>query len=245
MKISHAIISWSLKVILCFSLVFVSSNESNAQGGFYFGPKGGMVLGFQNWNNFQRDPLFAYCGDVFIESLDPNRKGSLFASIGYHVRGSAVRVINNNAGFRYSQGFRFNNLSLMVGAKKKFRKTGNWDSFYHIGIRGEYNLGTDFGERGANLQTAGFFPFEELTNKFTYGISGGAGVEYFMSEFVSPFVEFTISPDLSFQYKQGAIGNVTNPYTGQATTLPEREIRNLSIELTVGFKFLRKVIYVD
>ena len=224
--------------------MFITSQETKAQG-FYFGPKGGMVLGFQNWNGFERDPLFAYCGDVFIESLDPNGSGSLFASIGYHVRGSAVRVINPVAGFRYAQGFRFNNVSVMVGAKKKFRKTGNWDTYYHVGVRGEYNVGTDFGNASTNVSTAAFFPIAELTNKFTYGISGGAGIEYFMSEFVSPFLEFTVSPDLSFQYKQGSIGNVTNPFTGITGPVPPREIRNLSIELTVGFKFLRKVVYVD
>jgi len=202
-------------------------------------------MGFQNWNGIDRDPLFAYCGDIFIESLDPNDSGSLFASIGYHVRGSAIRVINPVAGFRYSQGFRFNNISLMLGAKRKFKSTGNFDSYYHIGIRGEYNVGTDFGLENVTPQTVAFYPFEAFTNKFVYGISGGAGIEYYMSEFVTPFIDFTISPDLSFQYRQGAVGSVTNPFTGNTGPLPEREIRNLSIELTVGFKFLRKVIYVD
>lgn len=244
MKKSNKIINWTLQALFCLGLVFVSSHESKAQG-FYFGPKGGMVLGFQNWNGLERDPLFAYCGDLFIESLDPNGSGSLFASIGYHVRGSAIRVINPVAGFRYSQGFRFNNISLMVGAKKKFKSTGSWDTYYHIGIRGEYNVGTDFGEATTNPNTLGIFPIEQFTTKFLYGISGGAGVEYYMSEFVSPFLEFTVSPDLSFQYRQGAVGSVENPFTGVIGPLPEREIRNMSIELTVGFKFLRKVVYVD
>ena len=244
MKKSNKIFTWSIQALFCLSLIFISNHESQAQG-FYFGPKGGMVLGFQNWNGFERDPLFAYSGDVFIESLDPNGSGSLFASAGYHVRGSAVRVLNNVAGFRYSQGFRFNNISVMVGAKKKFKSTGSWTSYYHVGIRGEYNLGTDFGNASTNVGTAAFFPIPELTNKFVYGISGGAGLEYFMSEFVSPFIELTISPDLSFQYRQPSIGNVTNPFTGVVGPIPEREIRNMSIELTIGFKFLRKVVYVD
>jgi len=228
--------------VFCLCLVLITNHETKAQG-FYFGPKGGFVLGFQNWNGFERDPLFAYSGDVFVESLDPNGTGSLFGSIGYHVRGSAVRVINNLAGTRFSRGFRFNNISLMVGAKRKFKTIGNISSFYHVGIRGEYNVGTDFGT--INAQTASFFPIPELTNKWTYGISGGAGLEFFMSEFVSPFIELTVSPDLSFQYKQPAMGNVTNPFTQITGPIPEREIRNMSIELTVGFKFLRKVVYVD
>lgn len=217
--------------------------EAKAQG-FYFGPKGGSVLAFQNWNGFERDPLFAYTGDVFIESLDEDGTGALFASVGYHVRGSATRIINPIAGFNFTQGFRFNNISLMLGAKKKFRSSGSWDTYYHVGIRGEYTVNTDFGD-ATNLQFGGYFPFEELTNKINYGISGGAGVEYKLNEFVTPFFEFTMSPDVSFQYRQDAIPNVTNPYTGQPSTLPERQIRNFSIELTVGLKLLRKVVYVD
>ena len=235
---------WIFNFTLCLFLISSISTELKSQG-FYFGPKGGSVIGFQNWNGFERDPLFAYCGDVFIESLDEDRTGSLFASLGYHVRGSATRIVNPVAGFNYTQGFRFNNISLMLGAKKRFKTSGNWDSYYHVGIRGEYTVGTDFGERGSSLLTTGFFPFEELTRKINYGISGGAGVEYYLNEFVTPFFEFTISPDLSFQYRQDAIPNVTNPYTGQPTVLPERQIRNFSIELTVGMKLLRKVVYVD
>lgn len=237
-------LSWSVSFLFCLVFVFSTSQEVNAQG-YYFGPKGGSVIGFQNWNGFDRDPLFAYHGDLFIESLDESGSGSLYASIGYHVRGSATRVISPMQGFNYTQGFRFNNISLGLGAKKRFRTAGSWTTYYHVGIRGEYNVNTDFGNASSNLLTTAFFPFEELTNKFTYGISGGAGMEYFLSEFITPFFEFTISPDLSFQYRQEAIPNVTNPYTGTLTTLPERQIRNLSIELTIGLKLLRKIIYVD
>ncbi len=244
MKKHNKIYSWSLQALFFLGLVLFTGQEAKTQG-FYFGPKGGMVLGFQNWNGFERDPLFAFSGDLFIETLDPNKTGSLYASIGYHVRGSAVRVLNPVAGFRFTQGFRFNNISVVAGAKKKFKSSGNFDSYYLVGIRGEYNLSTDFGNAGTNVATAAFFPIPELTNKFTYGITGGAGLEFYMSEFVSPFIELTINPDLSFQYNQPSIGNVTNPFTGITGPIPEREIRNMSIELTVGFKFLRKVVYID
>lgn len=242
-KYTTAISKWTIKVFFCFLLIQGTSQEAQAQG-FYFGPKGGSVLGFQNWNGFERDPLFAYCGDVFIESLDASGSGALFASIGYHVRGSATRVFNPILGYNFSQGFKFNNISLMLGAKKKFKSSGDWDYYYHMGVRVEYTVSTDFGN-SSTLLNSGYLPIEDLTNKINYGISGGARVEYYLNDLISPFFELTLSPDVSFQYRQDAIGNVTNPYTGQLTTLPMREIRNFSIELTVGFKLLRKIVYVD
>lgn len=244
MEKQSTLYTWSLSFLFCLGLLLGSSSETKAQG-YYFGPKAGSVLGFQNWNGLERDPLFAYHGDLFIESLDERGSGSLFASIGYHVRGSATRIINPVLNYNYTQGFRFNNISLMLGAKKRFKTTGSWTSYYHVGIRGEYTVNTNFGNASNNAVTSGFFPIEQLTNKLTYGISGGAGIEYFLSEFIAPFFELTISPDLSFQYDQQAIPNVTNPYTGQLTTLPERQIRNFSIELTMGLKLLRKIVYID
>lgn len=244
MENRFVILKWTFGFILCLLLSFGSTQELKAQG-FYFGPKGGSVIGFQNWNGLERDPLFAYHGDLFIESLDAKGTGSLFASIGYHVRGSATRIINPQFNYNYTQGFRFNNISLMAGAKKRFKTSGSWVTYYHVGIRGEYTISTNFGNAGSNITQSIFFPIEDLTNKITYGISGGIGAEYFLSELISPFFEFTISPDLSYQYRQGAIPNVTNPYTGQLTTLGERQIRNFSIELTIGLKLLRKIVYVD
>ncbi len=237
--------SWPFSLLLCLIFFIGTSKETKAQG-YYFGPKAGSVLGFQNWNGLDRDPLFAYHGDLFIESLDERGTGSLFASIGYHVRGSATRIINPNLNYNYTQGFRFNNISLMLGAKKRFKTSGSWTSYYHVGVRGEYTVSTNFGNiPNNNVVTSAFFPIESLTNKITYGISGGAGIEYFLSEFIAPFFELTISPDLSFQYDQMAIPNVPSPYTGQLTTLPERQIRNFSIELTMGLKLLRKIVYID
>ena len=58
-------------------------------------------------------------------------------------------------------------------------------------------------------------------------------------------IEFTVNPDFSLQYEQPAIPNVIDPITGQTRTLQERRIRNLTFEITVGARFLRKVEYID
>ncbi len=223
-------------------ILFLCFHKYSFGQGFYFGPKGGLNIALQDWNSFERDPLFSFHGDAFIESLDPNGTGSLFASLGYHVRGSATRITNSF--FNYTQGFRFNNISLMLGAKRTIKSSGKSRTYYHIGIRGEYTVNTNLDDI-VDSNFRAYLPFDLFTNKITYGISGGAGYEIEVSEFVKPFLELTLSPDLNLQYMQGPIANVEDPFTGQLTTLPERNIRNFTIELSVGFKFLRKVIYMD
>ncbi len=233
--------------VLLFSFAFclLGLNSIKAQG-FYFGPKGGLTLAFQNWDGYDRNALFTYHGDFLIESLDEEKRGALFASLGYHVRGSAVRSFSGVNGFVVTRGFRFNNLSLMLGAKRKMNFNESFYSYFHLGVRVEYTLSTNFGNlEESNPVLFAFYPIPELVNKINYGISGGAGMEFPISEFVIPFIEFTVSPDLSFQYNQESIALNTNPAPGIPSNIPARQIRNVSLELSVGFKFLRKVVYVD
>ncbi len=70
-------------------------------------------------------------------------------------------------------------------------------------------------------------------------------MEFSFSEFIGASLEFTVNPDFSLQYRQPAIPNVRDPWSGQNTTIPERRIRNMTFELTAGFRFLRKVQYLD
>ena len=107
---------------------------------------------------------------------------------------------------------------------------------------GEY---TDLLE--ANPILAGLYPIDsdEFIRNINYGITAGGGFETTLSEFVGLLFEFTINPDFSIQYQQPRIDNVLDPYTGNTRSIAERKIRNLTFELTVGFRFLRKVEYID
>jgi hypothetical protein len=240
----------SLLFFLCISGV------SMAQG-YVFGLKGGPSIGIQNWGNaFQMDPMLRYHGDIFIESLPEGDQWSLYASAGYHPRGSAIRnrnflnPISGNPFRPPAYQFLFHNAAIVLGAKQKFDFGNNNKWFYSFGIRGEYTFDTnldvytDFNQQSAAIS---IFPYDDpfFINEFNYGFSGGAGLEWAFSEFVGASLEFTVNPDFSFQYRQPAIPNVRDPWTGENRTIPERRIRNLTFEITLGFRFLRKIIYVD
>ena len=79
-------------IFFCLLFSFIGNAQ---QGSFAWGVKGGLVVGLQQWNSFQRDPLFSYQGDIYIESYDGPDANALFAQAGYHIRGSAIRSRNN------------------------------------------------------------------------------------------------------------------------------------------------------
>jgi len=103
-------------LISCLFFLFIL-NSSFTQSGYHFGVKGGLSLASQNWNNSERRFLLTNHVNLFIESRDPDDKGSLFAQIGYHTRGSSIRISLLNAGF--DDGYTFKNASLLIGAKRK------------------------------------------------------------------------------------------------------------------------------
>ena len=207
---------------------------------FYFGPKAGIGINTQQWNNFERDPLFSFFGDVFIESYAEGSTSSLFAQLGYHTRGSAIRFSSFNSGFQ-SNSFKFNNLVLAAAAKRYISAEKKTKPYYLLGIRGEYTLDTNLDEF-SQYQSI-FYPLEFYVNKFNYGFIVGGGFDFELNDLYGAFVEFVISPDVSLQYQQPAIPNVISPYNGQTVTISERRIRNLSLEITFGMRFLRKVEY--
>ncbi len=231
----------AMRVILTVICAFLITCGANAQS-FYFGPKGGLTVGLQNWNGIERDPLLTYHGALFIESDDAETDNALFAQIGYHKRGSAEQVLffsGSNSSFQ-RQPFEFNNVALQLGAKKKFGSMPS--AYYGFGIRLEYTVGTNLDEYS---QFGGYFPVDEFVNEFNYGASLMIGKRFMFSDLAGAFVEASISPDISKQYEQPAIANVISPFTGNTVTLREQTIRNITFELTVGFRFLRKVVYLD
>lgn len=243
------------KLLLVFSISLVCIFSLTAQGGSAFGVKGGLSVGFQNWNDFQQDPLFAYHGAIYTETYGEEEPFAIYAQIGYHVRGSAIRNRNfvsltTGQPFRLNtRAFQFNNISLQLGGKRKYPfGTGFNQVYYLLGLRGEYTISTnleeyqDFNERNPAYS---IYPFPEGVQRFNYGVSVGGGYEFMFQELVGGFVELSVHPDFSRQYEQPPVSNVLDPYTGQSRTIPERIIRNVSFEVSVGIRLIRKVEYID
>lgn len=208
---------------------------------FIFGPKGGLAIGLQNWNGVERDPLFRYHGDIYMESAD-NPNNALFTQIGYHIRGSAEQVLffSGPGNFFQRQGFEFRNVVLIMGAKKRFNQEKKNKAYYAFGARIEYTIGTNLDQYAAY---GGYFPVDAFVNKFNYGGSLMLGQEFSFSDALGAFIEINVSPDISKQYDQPQIPNVISPFTGNRVTLSQQTIRNISFELTLGLRILRKVIY--
>jgi hypothetical protein len=241
--------------VLLLALFVSFTGIATGQGGYFFGVKGGLCVGFQSWSGFEQDPLYKFNGDIFIESLTANNEFAVFAQIGYHVKGSALR----NRLFSTIQGgftrppareFLFNNAVLSAGMKQKFDWGADSKFFYLLGVRLDYTINTNLSEYSRfNELNPGYaiYPFDDPTfiRNINYGVIAGGGMEFEFSEFFGLMLEFTYNPDFSNQYMQPAIPNVTSPYTGQQTTIPERKIRNQTFEISLGFRFLRKIEYLD
>lgn len=226
---------------LIFTFIVFSSNLSIYGQSFWFGPKGGGGLAFQNWQNSQTNPLFAPNVDLFIESYSEENSGAVYASIGYHIRGSAIRAFDFNGQLFSNQGFKFRNLAAEVGWKKYLMKEWSSQPYFGFGIRGEYTLSNNLSDysRFANP----FYPDTELARKLMYGVTVAGGFEYTLTDFIRGFIEIGLMPDLSDQYFQPPLRNIIDPWTRQKIDLEERRIRNVTLEVKVGIKFLRKVIY--
>ena len=240
-----------VKYLLPTALFALTISQLCAQGTAY-SFKGGLTLGVQKWNGFDQDPLFKYHGAISAESLDETSLFSVFAQAGYHVKGSALRsgsFLDQNGNFYRlpAQEFLFKNISLILGGKRKYDLTDAMRGYYLFGLRGDYTLGTNLDEyEAANEYNGGlYYPIDGFVKKWNYGVTLGGGFEFSLGDLVGALLEFTVNPDFSYQYKQPAIPNVRDPYSGQNRTIPERTIRNVTFEITAGFRLLRVVEYVD
>jgi hypothetical protein len=226
---------------LLFScLIFLSIQEGYTQS-YAFGLKGGPTIGLQRWNNYQgSDPLIAYHIVTFIETAGEEEQGSIFAEAGYHVKGRTVHFnasVNPLTGANYdARNFqlRFNNVSLSAGARKKF-PVGTNQAYYSLAVRGEYNLSAD-------LEI--YEGFEAGINKVLYGITLGGGFEFPFSELLGGLVDIRFSPDLSRQIFIPPF-EWDNPFTGNQEVFREQSIKNIAFEISLGLRFLHKIVYVD
>ena len=232
------IIRYILTFLICLSALSLSAQS------FHFGPKGGLGIGYQQWNNSDRSPIIAGHIDLFMETLDDDGKGAIYGQLGLHTRGSSTRVRNLFSNRVGSTSFRYNNLSLGGGIKKRLDISRSPTLFYQAGIRVEYTLATNLDELEAN-NISGTFPVETFVRKFNYGITVGGGMEFDLGRNFEPFLEFNFMPDLSAQYDQFQSFEFLDPFTNTIRTIPPRTVRNITLEVTLGLKFLREVIYVD
>ena len=243
--------------LLALVFILFSSLQMSAQGSA-FGIKGGATLGFQQWNGRESELLLRYHGVAYIESYNEDSPFALFAQAGYHVRGGATRIRGgvftdpNGRPFNFnttSYPYEFRNAALSIGAKQKFPlATSDAKAYYLLGVRVEYTINTNLNEYHPEgdpfLAVNLIHPFDELTRHWNYGVIAGGGIEFMFADLVGCLLEVNISPDLSQQYFQ-AETPYNDPFTGNQRVLGAREIRNVSLELSLGLRFLRIVEYVD
>lgn len=244
---------------ILFSLAFsIFLTAAQAQG-YAFGMKGGLTVGLQRWDeSFQREPLFRYHGIAYIESLSDNNEFGLFAQAGYHIKGSTIRTYPyvyqlSGGGFERIPGmtipFEFRNASLGLGGKKKYDLGVNSKAYYLLGIRVDYTLSTKLRPDFVDAQSpyAFIYPIEPFVKKINYGAIVGGGFEWMFSEYVGGVLEFSVNPDFSLQYNQPPIENIINPNPNGSNiiTIPQRQIRNLTFEVSLGIRLLHIIEYID
>jgi hypothetical protein len=223
----------------CLLTILPASHEAQ---GYIFGFMGGPTLSNQRVSGFQREPFLRYHGLIYIESTSEINPNALYARLGYHIKGSAVNIHrvydfsgNELPGRSYSM--EFHNASLSLGFKQR-REFGKLFYHYAFGIRGDYNVKTEFG--------ALFKGLEGSENKFTYGVNVDVGMEFPLSELASVVVELGFSPDLAQQiFIPPQPTGYTYQHNGEEIILPETNLTNIVFEARVGFRFWRKIIYVD
>lgn len=222
-------------IVLCFISVFTLEGTSQ----YFLGVKGGIGLNMQRWNTFERDILFTPFIDVFTES-DDDPLNKLYASLGYHTRGSTVRGF----GFNTYNPYKFNNLVLEIGGKRMLSTDKKYNGYYMLGLRAEYTVSTNLGRvGGSNIYN---LVSNVYVNKFNYGATVGGGFEMALGDNKVVFAELTVNPDLSKQYDQPETLTIENPNPipspfpqNQFITIVPQEVRNISLELTIGVKFSR------
>jgi hypothetical protein len=225
-----------LLVLLVFSASVVSA-QSTA-----YTIKAGPTLGSQSWNNNlrQNSTLFRWHAALNIETHENEvDQFAAFAQLGYHIKGSAIRFrggigIDGTVFGPRTTGMEFQNLSLLLGAKKK-HVLGNDRWYYSLGVRGDYTLG---------YQLDVYAGFKDGVRRFNYGVTVGTGYQWNIQELVGLVLDLSVSPDFSRQiYIPPQFFN--NPFTGTREMWQEQNIRNTAIELSIGIRLLRKVEYID
>jgi len=245
-----------MRITLALLFNFLFFGPITAQSTAYviqFGPTAGL----QKWDNSAgREPLFQYHAALSMETINnEDNRGSFYMQLGYHVKGSATRyrffsLVSGAPGGTATERFKFNNFSFSLGAKQRFKESesGRLHYFYFGGLRGDYTYSTNIDELrdGSNVCNPGFYPLMGGVQRWMAGFSVGGGLEFDISELVGAQVQLSVNPDVTPQYRQNAIPNVIDICNqGLTYSIPERRIRNTTVEISVGLRLLKKVILVD
>lgn len=238
-----------IALVLLFNFIFFGLNigQSTAYV-IQFGPTAGL----QKWDNSTgREPLFQYHAALSMENINnEDNSGSFYMQLGYHVKGSAIRYrylnINSGApGNSVTERFKFNNFSFSLGAKQRFKESngGSLRYFYFGGLRGDYTYSTNIDALSDNNCNPGYYPFMEGVQRWMAGFSVGGGIEFDFSELVGGQIQLSVNPDVTPQYRQNPITDVIDTcFNGPNYSIPERRIRNTTVEISIGLRLLRKVI---
>ena len=225
---------------ILISSALMTGSSVLAQGTVY-SILGGLTMSTQTVNGFEKDPFLRLHAVGYMESSSEISPNALYASLGYHTKGSAVNspaYIDDvgNEHPQQSNSMEFHNLSLGFGVKQRKEVGANFLS-YGFGVRGDFNLSTDFGSLYNGL--------EGTERNFTYGLDFNVGFEFPMSELISTTIEIGFSPDLSEQIYIPYQDTNYNYSNGQPVIIQESSIKNIVFEARAGFRFWRKVIYTD
>lgn len=221
------------KSLLYLAFLLLLSAELAAQDNAY-GVLGGLTVGTQRWTGFQRDPLLTWNGRAFYESI-LNEKLTVVGELGYHNRGSAMRVqaiipgTGNLVTERYNM--RFKNLSFLGAAKQIYHLEENLETYVKLGVRLEYTFGDTLDI---------FEEYAEAIQPFNYGVTLGGGFHFGPNDGPVQFVlDFQVSPDFSQQIYSPP-GQIYNRFTQQYMTVQEQKVVNLSFEVSLGIRFVNK-----
>lgn len=128
---------------------------------------------------------------------------------------------------------------------KKVRKSQILHLLHH-GIKGEYTLSTNLDRYDPINKIIPVYPFNQAVKKVLLGFSLSGGLELPFGDLAGGILEFTIAPDITKQYYQPQIDNIIDIYRpGNTTSIGEKSIKNVTLELSFGIYFNRKVEYID
>jgi len=231
-------------LVLAITLILGSLSASSQHTGYSF--KFGPTVGVQQFNNFDQGPLYGFHADLQVENISETDPRTLYASVGYHRRGSANRIsfvpLSGGARRQSTTKFIFNNIALIAGGKQLYALQ-NLQAHVSLALRGEVNVNLtnkiDDVELENNSLLLLSFPQDEFVNRFIYGIDVGAGIDFPLSPTLDGLLEVRVSPDFSRQYFQPAFIGF-DPFTGNNDRVfAERRINNISFELSFGIRFIQ------